>query len=236
MGKEAKIVLIVHQKGGVGKTVISTVTATELAVDSKVILIDADPQGSSYLKRADQVDILNLSSDRIPYPIYHYSNIDDIGDCINKYSETVDYIIIDTKAELTDDIRNLIINSDFLIIPLTAGDSDWSSLLTFTSSLKTLLDAQKSKVKMFAFYNKVRKTNRWNEYMSAIPGYLAEYNITIPKMNTFVPLMKQPLQLAYRDEYETIDTITPISRRKGITWKVREESKNFIKALKEIIN
>ena len=42
-----KVIGLGLQKGGVGKTSISVALAAELAKTSKVLLIDADPQGNA---------------------------------------------------------------------------------------------------------------------------------------------------------------------------------------------
>lgn len=229
--KEAKIILFAHQKGGVGKTVSSTILATELASKFKIALIDADPQGSSFLKRISQVADQGLKQENIPYQIHHFPALQDIAKFINAESSKLDYIVIDTKAEITKDLRTLIFNSDRLIVPLTAGDSDWSSLQTFLVVLKQLLDTPGTNVKVIPFYNRVRKTNRWRDYFNAIPEYIKQFGISIPEMHSLIPGKKQPLQLGFRDEYEAMDTITPITKRKGISWKIRQEANHFVQAI-----
>ena len=48
MGGQAMIVALLNQKGGVGKTTLATHIAGELAMRGQhVVLLDADPQGSS---------------------------------------------------------------------------------------------------------------------------------------------------------------------------------------------
>lgn len=230
--KETKIITMSHQKGGVGKTVVSAILATELADRGyKTALIDTDPQGSLYLKRVEQMDTSKLSVENTPYPIFHFSEIPEIEKFINSSFTEYDYLIIDTKGEINDNNKTLLYNSDIILIPLTAGDSDWSSLQTYVKVLSDLFRKSSSNVKLFAFYNRVRKTNRWTDFQSAIPDYLKNFKITIPEMASFIPGKKQPLQLGARDEYETIDTLKAISKRKGITWKIRKETTNFVTAI-----
>ena len=51
-----KSICVAIQKGGVGKTTVSVNLAAELAKGSKVVLIDADPQGNSTSSLVDEFD------------------------------------------------------------------------------------------------------------------------------------------------------------------------------------
>ena len=105
----AKIILITHQKGGVGKSTLAFNLAINFSQASKVAIVDLDPQGS----------LAQLES--IVTDIDIYSNV------INEKSIRdleADFIFIDTPPYLTNHLSWLVSLSDLVIIPTKAGILD----------------------------------------------------------------------------------------------------------------
>ncbi|RXG21122.1 ParA family protein [Leeuwenhoekiella aequorea] len=105
----AKIILITHQKGGVGKSTLAFNLAINFSQASKVAIVDMDPQGS----------LAQLES--IVTDIDIYSNV------INEKSIRdleADFIFIDTPPYLTNHLSWLVSLSDLVIIPTKAGILD----------------------------------------------------------------------------------------------------------------
>lgn len=230
--KEARIITLAHQKGGVGKTVICSIIASELHDRGyKIALIDTDDQGSLFILRQMQLKENPQLLEKVrDFPVLHYPDLQKISSFINDEINNYDYIIIDSPGKIDNSVKNIINNSDFVITPLTSGDTDWASLQTFLKVVKDVIEDNQN-VKIITLYNRVQKTNRWDEFMHAVPDYLNKMDVILPAMDSFLFGKKQPLQLGLRDEYQTLDTINPITKRSGINWKVRDEASNFINAI-----
>lgn len=76
-----KVIAVVNQKGGVGKSTISCNLATAAARDGKkVLIIDADPQGSSMqwrsLRKEENVSAVSITKTTIVKEIGNFSNFD----------------------------------------------------------------------------------------------------------------------------------------------------------------
>jgi len=118
------IISVLNQKGGAGKTTISTNVAAELARrGTRVLLIDADPQGSAldWAAARSQNDVEPLFTCMgLPRATIHKE--------ISKLSEDYDHIVIDGAPRFSDVARSAIMSADLVIIPVQPSPYDiWSA-------------------------------------------------------------------------------------------------------------
>ena len=152
------------QKGGVGKSTLSIITASYLAYikKKKVVLIDADPQHSCAIVRRtnlanidiykDEMDKLYIGQNDI-YPIITTS-VDEALQVLVKNKLDADYIIIDLPGTLQDKILNVVFLSDYVIVPLEHDNASVETSIRSCNTLKTI--QPKSKIKdIIAVFNKI---------------------------------------------------------------------------------
>ena len=114
-----KIIAILNQKGGVGKTTLATNIATKLHLNgSKVLLVDSDPQGSARdWHAAGNSEIAVVGIDRPT-----------LDKDIKKISDNFDWVVIDGAPQLTDMAISAIKCADLIIIPVQPSPYDiWAS-------------------------------------------------------------------------------------------------------------
>lgn len=112
---------ILNQKGGAGKTTIALHLAHALALrDYRVMLVDADPQGSSRdwaTARESNAPFSVIGLDR---PIIHKE--------IAPLSQGYDYVLIDGAPRVSDLTRSAILASDIVLIPIQPSPLDiWAA-------------------------------------------------------------------------------------------------------------
>lgn len=115
------IIGVLNQKGGVGKTTLSISIAAELSRRGyRVLLVDADPQGSS----------LDWSAARQTPPLFSVVGLPRAS--IHKEIETIglgyDHIVIDGPPRVTDLARSAIMASSVVLIPVQPSPYDiWAA-------------------------------------------------------------------------------------------------------------
>lgn len=116
-------IALLNQKGGVGKTTLSVHLATALAESYKVLLVDADPQGSA----------LDWSAQR------QHANSAALFPVIGLPKETLhrelaqigldyEWVVIDGPPRVNKIARSAIVASDFVVIPVQPSPFDiWAA-------------------------------------------------------------------------------------------------------------
>lgn len=112
---------LLNQKGGVGKTTLAINIAASLARSgSRVLLIDADPQGSALDWAAARKEKPLFSVVGLPRPTVHKE--------IGQIGLGYDHIVIDGPPRVTDLARSAIMASDVVLIPVQPSPYDvWAA-------------------------------------------------------------------------------------------------------------
>ncbi len=121
------IISFLNQKGGVGKTTIAIhVAVTLIQHKYRVLLVDADPQGSvldwSETRRevSDHTPIQSPSVIGLPKKTLHKE--------LPNFTSSFDYIIIDGPPRAYEITRSAIVASDLVVIPIQPSPYDiWAA-------------------------------------------------------------------------------------------------------------
>lgn len=145
------IIGVLNQKGGVGKTTIAVnLAATYAESANRVLLVDADPQGSSLAWLAARESKATFSVVGMPTTTIHR----DLPDVSQGYYVT----IIDGPPRATDIGRAAILASDLVVIPVQPSPYDvWAT----QDVMKILADARiyRPQIKaLFVINRKIVKT------------------------------------------------------------------------------
>lgn len=157
-----KIISIVNNKGGVSKTTTSVFLATLLSAKFKVLLKDADPQGSAteWLETCDN----------IPFD-FAIANTRSLGDKNGGF----DYIVIDTPPQNTLIMQKAIDVADFVIIPTAPSGLDMQGVVSVLDSVeiknnyKILFTMASERTKSFVKFRNYSLENNVKVFKTFIP-------------------------------------------------------------------
>jgi chromosome partitioning protein len=118
-----KIIVLAHQKGGVGKSTLALNLATCFQGRLKVALVDVDPQGSLIALRKQFPDL-----DIIAEP-----------DLSKLQALPYDLVVVDTPPYLSSNLPELFLAANYVLVPTKAG---WFDAMAIGATVKMITDAQ----------------------------------------------------------------------------------------------
>ncbi len=164
----AKIIMFGNQKGGIGKSTLTILTANALAApefDYKVLVIDNDTQRSiSSIRQYDKDALeeeLGGADYEFPYDV-KFLTYNQIRDKIVDFDEDYDFILIDTpgRIDMEEDIKQQEITKllsfvDYVFVPFKGGALNLDSTLRYSKLLLDIQELRKNKPRPLSLYGLV---------------------------------------------------------------------------------
>ena len=179
------IIGLLNQKGGVGKTTLAVNLAAALTLrGGRVLLIDADPQGSALDWAAAREGDPLFAVVGLPRPTVHK----EIGVVGHGY----DHVVIDGPPRVTDLARSAIMASDLVMIPVQPSPYDiWAA----DEVVKLIAEARVYKENLksvFAVNRKIANTAIGRDVGEALAAYaLPVLKATITQRVVFAEAVAQ---------------------------------------------
>jgi chromosome partitioning protein len=122
--RSGKVIAVLNQKGGAGKTTLATHLAGELAMQGRrVTLLDADPQGSAldWAQRRSQSGLARL------YGVFGLAR-DSLHQEAPQVALEADFVVIDGPPRVAALARSALLAADLVLIPVQPSAYDvWAS-------------------------------------------------------------------------------------------------------------
>lgn len=217
----AKIISFVSPKGGSGKSTHTWLFAKEMSTESKVLIIDADPQGSL-------IDLykIHLGNGYEPTESFNVipALINNVPNLLKQNFDKYDAIFIDFQGVLHDNsgdeipILKTLLLVDHIIIPVRPSHFDQLALIKAKENIDkvmTVREANKAKTTAIAFVNECRNAKMECDTKEILRanGFVVTRNsigqsVWYPRRTTQISSKsKFPKQIEYGNFYSEINTI-----------------------------
>jgi chromosome partitioning protein len=158
------IISIQNQKGGVGKTTLAIHISHALSLKgTKVLLVDADPQGSARDWAAARSDKTPFSVIGLDRPTVHRD--------LPALAKDFDHVVIDGPPRVSDLARSAIIAADIVVVPIQPSPYDvWAA----DEVIKLIQEASVFKENLksvFAINRKITNTAIGRDVAEALGSY-----------------------------------------------------------------
>ncbi len=142
----SKIIALVNQKGGTGKTTTAVHLAYWLSQRGQVLVVDADAQQSS----ATWLEDLNLSCEIINEP-------DELFDRLPELASQYDFVVVDGPASLSETTRVILTRIDIALVPCKPAGLDMHSTNRVIRLIRQARDLRGGMPKAALFLNQAKK-------------------------------------------------------------------------------
>ena len=127
-----KIILVLSQKGGSGKSTVARNLAVLYSKEYKTALLDLDPQGST-IKWGEQRNE-DVKDNEL---LTHFLNIEDVDTDFSQLEKNgYEYIVIDTPPVLADVHEFLLQKADYGVVPIQTTREDLETLENTTTLIE----------------------------------------------------------------------------------------------------
>lgn len=159
-----KVISILNQKGGVGKTTIAVHLATALArKNRRVLLVDADPQGSALDWSAARKDPTLFPVAGLPKSSIHKE--------LHALASGYDFVVIDGPPRVYQVARSAIMASDLVIVPVQPSPYDVWAAKEIIDLIEEALVYKPSLKRVFAINRKIANTAIGRDVVEALSDY-----------------------------------------------------------------